>query len=378
MKIGLLLPRSVIYPAIAFDMLDGLKAGLKHLIPDDTFEIATASIGVAAKNGEIYSQCEQLLLDGANLIIGYINPLAAEHIHPLFVSAGAHLLVLDSGYHFPSFEGKLSNAHFISLQGNLCSRAITRKALEDGHQRFAFTCSFYDAGYRLPYSYSMALEERGVTVGFNLITPLRRAEFTLEPLATYLSQNKDTVLLASFCGDMSEDFFRESSRLDLLSNHKTYGAAFTAEEVFLSKIPYPGNTWECVVPWSLLLSNEQNQVFITAMNATRSKKATIFSLLGWEAALFIAATKGDFDNNAIELDSPRGKLVFDTHTRFTYGPVYHANVIRDESNGNCKLDNISEITDLNGEIENLEKDFATIRNAVSANAWLNSYACLDS
>lgn len=376
MKIGLLLPRSVIYPAIAFDMLDGLKAGLKHF--DNTFEITTASIGVAAKSGEIYSQCEQLLLEGADLIIGYMNSIAAEYVHPLFVSAGAHLLVLDSGYHFPSFEGKLSNAHFISLQGNLCSRAITRKALEDGHQHFAFTCSFYDAGYRLPFSYSTALEERGITIGFNLITPLRRAEFTLEPLATYLSRNKETALLASFCGDMSEDFFRESSRLNLLSDHQTYSAAFTAEEVFLSKIPFPGNTWECVVPWSLSLDNEQNQVFVTAMKASRSKQATIFSLLGWEAALFIEATKGSFDNDDIELDSPRGKLVFDAATRFTYGPVYHANVVRDESNGNCKLDNISEVTDLDSEIESLERDFVTIRNAASADAWLNAYACLDS
>jgi|GEM_PF-4070559 len=145
MKIALLLPRSVIYPSLSFDIMDGFKQSLKNMGLEGYHEIVSAGIGVAAKHEEIYDHCEQFLLSGTDVIIGYMNPLAAEFVHPLFESSGKTLIVLDSGYHFPKFQ-KLSHAWFISLQGSLCTRVIVQKAIEDGFRNFAFSCSFMMPG----------------------------------------------------------------------------------------------------------------------------------------------------------------------------------------------------------------------------------------
>ncbi len=376
MKIALLLTRSVIYPSMAFDIMDGFKSSLKKLGVEGKHEIVSSNIGVAGKNEEIYICCEQLLLNNTDIIIAYINPITAEFIHPLFENSGKLLIVLDSGYHFPIFQQKLSNAHFISLEGNLCSRAIVRKAAEEGLQDFAFTCSFYDAGYRPPYTYSTSVEDKGGSITYNHITPLKRSDFSLEPLAGYLEENKDAALLTSFCGDMAEDFFRESSKFKSIISCKIYGSGFTAEEFWLSKIPYPGYNWSSSIPWSLTIVSEENKDFVTTMENIRQNKANIFSLLGWEAALFIeAANEKSLD--AITIHSPRGKVYMNPVTGFSSAPIYYATVAKNKETGNCQLEDITEAENLDEERSRLQYHILAVQN-VTSNSWFNAYACLES
>lgn len=376
MKIALLLPRSVIYPSMSFDIMDGFKSALKKTSHDEKHEIVTASIGVGGNNKEIYTCSEQLLLNGTDIIIAYINPVTAEFIQPLFESSGKLLIVLDSGYHFQNFEKKLSNVYFISLEGNLCSRAIVRKAIEEGQNNFVFTCSFYDAGYRPPYTYSTAAEDRGATISYNHITPLKRSELNLSPLDQYIEQHKDVSIFTSFCGDMAEDFFRESSKLKNIASSKTYGSGFTAEELWLNKIPYPGYNWSCAVAWSSVTDNKENEDFIATMKNIKEQKANLFSLLGWEAALFITNSDGQSLDN-IAIDSPRGKVYMNPNTGFSEAPLYYATVTKNEKTGNCLLENITEVSGLEEERERLQYHILAVQD-IPSNSWINSYACLES
>ncbi|MGI9650007.1 hypothetical protein [Chryseobacterium sp. RLHN22] len=373
MKIALLLPRSVIYPSISFDIIDGFKQALKNIGLEGHHEIVSAGIGVAAKHQEIYDRCEQFLIEGADIIIGYINPISAEFIHSLFQSSNKKLIVLDSGYHFPSFQGMLSNAYFISLQGGLCTRVITQKAIEEGHKNFAFTCSFYDAGYKPSYIYPSAVEEKGGAIVFNHITSLRREDFTLNPLTEYLEQQKETAVLTTFCGDMADDFFREGN--NLVNNHSVYGTGFTSDEAWLSKIPYPGSDWSSAVAWSKTLKTPENETFVSIMDGIKEGKANLFSLLGWEAALFIAFENETFDG--ITITSPRGKVFMNPDNRFTEAPVYYATVSKDEITGNCLLKDVEFAAVTEAEREHLGNNIKHIQG-IEANTWLNAYACLES
>lgn len=376
MKIALLLTRSVIYPSMSFDIMDGFKSALKKIGIDKNHEIVTASIGVGGNNKEIHECCEQLLLNGTDIIIAYINPIAAEFIQPLFESSDKLLIVLDSGYHFQSFDKKLSNVYFISLEGTLCSRAIVRKAIEDGQNKFAFTCSFYDAGYRSPYSFSTAVEDNGAMISYNHVTALQRTDFNLQPLEEFLEHNEDVSVFTSFCGDMAEDFFRESAKLKNIASRKTYGSGFTAEEFWMSKIPYPGYNWSCAIPWSTNTSNEENEDFVSTMKNIKDQKANVFSLLGWEAALFIEALNG-LSLDEIVINSPRGKVYMNPHTRTSEAPIYYATVTKNEETGNCQLDHISIAENIEEERERLHYHVLALRNETT-NSWFNSYPCLES
>lgn len=335
-------------------------------------EIVSAGIGVAAKHEEIYAHCEQFLLSGTDIIVGYMNPLAAEFIHPLFESSGKTLIVLDSGYHFPKFS-KLPNAWFISLQGSLCTRVIVQKAIEDGFRNFAFSCSFYDAGYRPSYVYAAAVEEKGGSIVFNHITSLRRSDFTLEPLKEFLNKEEGTAVLASFCGDMAEDFFTESS--GMVGSGKVYGTGFTSDETWLNKISYPGYDWSTAVAWSGELQIPENKVFISTMNRIKEGKANLFSLLGWEAAQFIGFDNTSF--NGMTINSPRGTVAINPENGFTKSVVYYATVSKDEITGNCLLSNLQVASVTESEREGLKNNIQSLQN-MEANTWLNAYACLES
>jgi len=339
---------------------------------EEYHEIVSAGIGVAAKHEEIYDHCEQFLLSGTDVIIGYMNPLAAEFIHPLFESSGKTLIVLDSGYHFPKFQ-KLRNAWFISLQGSLCTRVIVQKAIENGFRDFAFSCSFYDAGYRPSYVYAAAVEEKGGSIVFNHITSLRRADFTLEPLKEFLKKEPQTAVLASFCGDMAEDFFTGSS--GMFGSGTVYGTGFTSDETWLNKITYPGYDWSTAVAWSEELQIPENEVFVGIMNKMKEGKANLFSLLGWEAAQFIGLENTNFDSMTI--NSPRGTITINPENGFTEANVYYANVSKDEATGTCLLQNLQTASVTESEREGLKSNIQDLQN-IEANTWLNAYACLES
>lgn len=373
MKIALLLPRSVIYPSISFDIMDGFKQSLKNMGLEGYHEIISAGIGVAAKHEEIYQRCEQFLIEGADIIIGYISPIAAEFVNPLFQAADKTLLVLDSGYHFPAFDGKLSHTYFISLQGTLCTRVIVNQAIEQGYKNFAFTCSFYDAGYRPSYIYSIAVEEKGGTIGFNHITSLRRSEFTLAPLREYIEKEEQTAVLATFCGDMAEDFFSESNTISAGSS--VFGTCFTADELWLKKIPYPGKDWNSAVAWSQVLETSENKTFLHIMNGIREGKANLFSLLGWEAALFIGIENIRFDD--ISIHSPRGKVWMNPDNGFTEAPVYYATVIKAKDSENSELTGVHYASVTESEREKLKINIQDMQNK-EANTWFNAYGCLES
>lgn len=335
-------------------------------------EIVSAGIGVAAKHEEIYDHCEQFLLSGTDVIIGYMNPLAAEFVHPLFESTGKTLIVLDSGYHFPKFQ-KLRNAWFISLQGSLCTRVIVQKAIEDGFRNFAFSCSFYDAGYRPSYVYAAAVEEKGGSIVFNHITSLRRADFTLKPLKEFLEKEPETAVLATFCGDMAEDFFTAST--GMTGNCMVYGTSFTSDETWLNKIAYPGYDWSTAVAWSGELQIPENRVFVNTMNRMKEGKANLFSLLGWEAAQFIGLENTSLDGMIIS--SPRGRVSINPENGFTEAGVYYATVSKDEITGNCILRDLEAASLTESERKGLENNIQSLQN-IEANTWLNAYACLES
>lgn len=381
MKIGLLLPRSVLYPSIAFDITDGLKTGLRTR--DASPEIVTANIGVAAKNDEIYAACEQLLLGGARTVIAYINPASAEFIHPLFENSGSLLLVLDSGYLFQSSLQKLSHAFYLSLQGALCCRVTGRLAMEAGNRNFAYVTSFYDAGYRAGYTFGNSLMDHGGQIVFNHVTPLRRSEFSLEPVSNFIRENAPDGMLAAFCGDMAEDFLREAGRSDWFAGGRVYGSPFMAEELWLEKIPYPGHDWICAVPWARLLDTPENQNFVAEMDAAKPGKANVFSVLAWEAALLLSEISPDdtVEKNVARLEGltfrgPRGEMHISADKHIVEAPVYRAVVGKDDRTGNCRVTDLQPIAFTEEERGRYYED---VRNLPQyANTWLNAYACLDS
>lgn len=380
-KIGLLLPKSSIYPTINFDMMAGLRLSL-HEAGIEGVEIVTESIGVGGHNKQIYNICEKLLIGGCRIIAAYINPTTAENLEPLFEAGNGILISLDAGYHYRSTHQKLNHVFFLSLQGALGSRMITNKAIEDGNKRIAYAGSFYEAGYRSAYACHCAIVSGEGQMTFNYVTKLSRREFSLEPLTTFLGDNNATdAVFASFCGDMLQDFCTSAANETVLKNKQVYGAPFVGDEQWLQQSPYPGFDIKVCMPWVKELDNPENAQFKSVVG--KENNVNFFSLLGWEAGIVAAAalvaikTKDAVEKlEGFRFDSPRGAIMLDAETHECHAPMYDAVVVKDDIAGNCniRITGISEQTDTQRQL--LFNDIRTVVGGFSS--WFNAYGCLES
>ncbi len=372
------MPRSVIYPSISFDILEGLRGGIMSQGIADV-DIRTDNIGLAAHTPSIYAVCEKMLFDGVQVVVGYINPDSAIVLQPLFEQAGAVFIAIDAGYQFARSMQLLNNVFTISLQGAHACRVLGRLAAQHGSSRIAYAGSFYDAGYRSSYTFFNGLYDHGGQVTFNHVTKLKRSDFTISDYAAYLQENEGDAIFASFCADMAQDFCGGVQAAGLLSRHRAYCSSFMAEEMWLNKIPYPGGDISTCVTWASGLKSDANMLFKESMQHKR-KEANVFSLLGWEAALFVSGILKNEHNDLIAAlehatyTGPRGLVKMDAATHECVAPLYMATIIKNETNGNCTLLPGSPIDERHGDREGFLKDRAAFTQGTS---WLNAYPCLD-
>lgn len=381
-QIGLLTPRSSVFPTINFDLVDGLKASLAEAGITDV-EIKTSGIGLGTSDKDIYTAAEKMLFDGAAIIAGYINPSTAQMLEPLFANANAILIVLTPGYHIPPPGYKPQNTFTISLDSTLACRVLPSIAREKGDSEFAFTYSFFDAGFRAPYGFFNGVTDAGAQIVFNHATQLKKKDFTIEPLTNFLKENERTALMAASCGDMVQDLFGAMEAEPEYARHHLYAAPFVAEESWLNKCPYPGANVTAIVSWASTLNDEPNQTFTEGLRK-RNRTANLFSLLSWEAGKLVAiALEADGTAERIKLlencsfTSPRGNVIIDAATHESHAPLYVAAITENEDNGMCRLQVIQEVdaTTVSAHRKKFREEVESI--GATTTSWYNAYGCLE-
>jgi branched-chain amino acid transport system substrate-binding protein len=381
-QIGILLPRSGVFPTMTFDIVDGFKSAL-HALGTNSYELKTAGVGHGGNTKEIYTACEQLILNGASVIVGYINPSTAAALEPLMIASRTLMISLDAGYHLQSSTHKPQNTFTISLLGTLAARITPSIAAKRGIGKFAFTCSFYDAGYRIPFGLFNGSDDNNCEIVFNHTTKLKKNEFTIDTLTSYIANNRDTAIFSATCGDMTKDLFEAAANDMAFADVSWFASSFTAEESWLSQIPFPNTNVSVIVPWGRHLNNPENTIFSARM-AEKNRVPNVFSLLGWEAGHIVAEAIKHSDTSeqiaalkASTFSTPRGTLRFDPHTLDAIMPLYEGTIVRNEDNETCRLAIGDAIPD---EIVRMNYDKLRTESALLDNgntSWFNSYGCLD-
>src|SRR5689334_15479434 len=281
-RIGLLLPRSTDYPSLGFDMLEGLRCNLK-MHGNETTRFVSENIGFGEDNALNYAKAEKLFLeDEVEMIIAYCNPSNAEPLYRLATAVQKPLIILDAGMQLPG-EYPPPYCYHISLQGVHACRLSGYKA-GSGKRKVLMATSFYDGGYRGPWSYDRGLLEAGGSVCGNYISGYRPAEFTIDPYIGLLQQSGAGSVAACFSSYLAELFFKAlNEKKEEAVLLPFYCSPFMAEEQMLEKCDFPGGEFYTVVPWASTLENEEQKVF---SNCLREKKSpNLFHLLGWEAGI---------------------------------------------------------------------------------------------
>lgn len=370
-RIGLLLPRSTDYPAMGFDILDGLRTHL-HLLGILDPQLITENIGFGDDQQLCYAKAEKLLLqDDVQLLIAYSNIQNAEPLYQMAQSSGRAFLFLDAGMQMATMD-RIPNNWFLNLQGiDACFRL--GQLAGEGKRNVMMASSFFDAGYRGSLFAAKGLSSTGGTVSGNYVSSHKISEFTIDRYVELLNENKPQVVMANFSIYLTELFIKElKNKGESATPFPFYCSPFMAEETLLTQCDFPTGTFHTIVPWSTSLENEAQHLFLTTIREQKNKTANLFHLLGWEAAEVAIRV---LDNGPQSLanwsfESPRGTVSFDPVTQTSYAPLYKGTIVSG-IDGKCmlKIEEKLEITK-----EEHQQNWTQKQEEMSS-GWKNNFLC---
>lgn len=368
---GLLLPRSTDYPALGFDIVDGLRFNLLHSGLQDV-RLITENIGFGEDASFTYARAEKLLLqDHVDVVIAYCTAANAAPLYPLAAIAGKPFLFLDAGMQVPE-TAPPPHCYHISLQGIHACRLAGY--LAGGQERkVLMATSFYDGGYRGPWGYTRGLAEAGGSVCGNYVSGYKIADFNIDSYLHLVQHSGAQSVAACFSSYLAHLFLKALKEKESIAiSLPFYCSPFMAEEQLLQQCDFPGGEFHAIVPWGSSLHNEEQAVFQEIIQRQKSKPANIFHLLGWEAGLccrqLLQGGPGSIEG--MRYESPRGSVSIHPGTRHTYAPLYKG-VIHADERGKCAL-----------RIEEAIGVHAADHEAVQADVpeagsgWKNNYLCI--
>ena len=378
MTVGLLLPLSNAHVGMSKDFVDGFNSLLKLKERTGAVTIKKESVGLGGIEKEVYAKAEKLLVsDDVDILIAYIDEKVTSMIYSLVQATGKLLIVVNLGANHPlNWIAQPSVIHLNLQHGFLCWLTGRLAAARD-NKNAAYASSFYDCGYLHSADMVKNFMNAGGSIRYNYINnQLYDDNFEISQLTDFLTFNADCTNIVAIYDEKPASLF-----YDRLNNHKSghslhlYVSPMMMTEKALEEI---GNGFtfsiEGYLPWQTAMDTESNQKFIKAC----SRPASIFSLLGWEAAIIIDEIIKNYKDDLqegeaiaehlkkISLQGPRGEMKLDAETLYYTTAFGRFNLQAGSINGGVEW-----ITDF-------EKDwkiFSSIDTEGAVTGWTNTYLC---
>lgn len=379
-KVGVLLPRSTLYPLAGVDFLQGIKNCLWQKKSAAQIEIVTANIGFGLNESEIYQQAENLILtQNADAVVIYANSKMAGMLAPLFDATQRLLIMTEMGANYPGNKPGSGNVIFHSLNDSLYAYLTGRLAASEGVKNAILATSFYDGGYLHCHAMVNAYVNQGGNMAYNFVSHYQKEEFTLDPLYRFLESYKDADgLLCLFSGEMAVSFY-EQFRQAKNNLPACYLSGMMMDEALGRQIGAKTDisVMKGYTGWVSSLPNDNNKMFIDYYRSETKTIPNLFSLQGWETGLLLCGLNDALQDNNITaaltemkqvvFESPRGWMKIDEQFGCTYGPAYELSV----SNGfDLRVIDTIESTD------NFLHDMIQQMPDGLVSNWRNTYLCI--
>lgn len=357
---------------MSFDLLDGLRLHLSKLGLADC-QISTQNIGFGEDASAVHSAAEKLIIENdVQIVVAYATSLNAEELYALATTSGKPFLFLDAGMEV--FEAAPNpNCYHITLQGLEACVRLGKMAGEGGKSVLSAS-SFLDGGYRGSWAFQVGLESVNSTFAGHYVSHYLPAEFSLAPFTAQIQETKPHAVVATYSSYLNQLFLTKLKE-EPASSHDIpyYCAPFMADEQLIESVPFPQGTFHTIVPWASSISNDQNTEFISTILSAKKKKANLFHLLGWEAALVVQRIVAENNHTLSDwnYESPRGRVCFHPETNVAYAPLY-SGVIASGDNGNCAL-HIQDTIDVSADDH---RKLFFMKPAGGYSRWKNNYFCI--
>jgi branched-chain amino acid transport system substrate-binding protein len=338
MKLGVLYPRSKVYPDITTDFTNGLKSYLKKEQINESIELQLESIGFGGSEKEVYEKVEKLMLiDEVDMVVAYIDEKVIGILQPLLQATGKLLLVVNSGANYPETPAAQPNIIRLNLQNAFLCHLAGELAGQQKDNTALVASSFFDCGYLHLAAMVRAFSTKGGQVVFNYINKQQPDEiFDIPELANFLNaEGRTGNLLCVYGTSAAASLYELLNERDDADSLHLFVSPMMLEPAAMEKTGEGCKlSIDGYLPWMASSTNGGNIAFCETIRQQTKKEPSLFSLLGWESAMvvkeiFMHCKEHYADADAIaaklenlSMNGPRGEIMLDKETHQFIAPYF--------------------------------------------------------
>ena len=307
MKIGLLLPNSKYYPYIGSD----LYLSLKHFLGEN-FRYSIKDTGFGSPRENQVAVKELVLYESVDLLVGYLGYSSITAIKPLIQQTKTPLILCSPGDHPYIKADKSPYIVHLSLDLFQSYYFSCKWAFENIGKKYSYIGSFFEAGYPFLFAAELAAKKFGGYFG-NIAITHKEKDAAIEQGFQRISQSHNDFILMGYHGTEAAEMINFMNSNHPVEQIPVVVPPFFYESEILKEnknIPFVAvKTWQ-----------EPSKCLMDLFNAEHNRNASVFAILGNEAASVIKHCidsgwdkKGEISpllENYI-LDSERGSMKFD-------------------------------------------------------------------
>jgi branched-chain amino acid transport system substrate-binding protein len=334
LTIGVLLPRSTIYPALGSNFLAGMQLYCNQAADD-----ARPGVRLVAKDAgfgrvQALAAAQQLLeADKAALVVGLSNPALVDMLRGLFQTRRTVFLTAGLGENVPRAADDSAYVFHHSLGAAEAAWALGRWAATHLGGRAAIATALYDSGYDALTAFRLGFTAAGGTVTTTQTTHLLANSPALPAVLAEIAAGRPDFLYAAYCGPAASDFVR-AVQAGPAAGIPLLGSPLLAGETALPSLGKAALGIKTALGWTPALDTAENRAFVAAYTKQTGQAPDNLALLGYETARLavtaLAGAGGDPARGTRMRDAlaaatfagPRGPVAMDAQTHCTGGPLY--------------------------------------------------------
>lgn len=290
MKVGVLVPKSNMYPAIGKRFVDGLRLALEEKDRDDV-QLFFEAVGLTGNTEQASDKVQQAILQhNLHLITGFIGEEMMVGIHGIIEANRVPIIVNNVGTNPISSECPKSRYIYYNTMSLAESAYLTGLELgKKGLKKVAVGFSFYDAGYQHINAFVQGVVAGGGEIVLNYSFPEKLTGFEAEVLETQVSESGAEAFVGFFSGQISVDFIKVASSIDLNSKVQLYMSNYGVHSSTLEEMGESVVNVKSFGSWTPFDEGELSMRFCENFLEEYDDPADDFALMGYETGLIIDA-----------------------------------------------------------------------------------------
>lgn len=361
LKIGFLIPYSGVFPALKEDFLQGFLLGLQPGQAERMcFLYEFIQMGDLKKVQDALQKL--VMFERVNMVVGIVNNNVISQCTDIYLPRKVPVLINNLGARIPNHHFSNPYLFYNSLHLWKSQWSMGRWAQQQFGGLPSINMSLYESGYSLHECFKLGTAAAGADqVILNILRYKPDSDVDTSPLINYLLTQEQAHAHVLLSGKEAQHFlelYREHGCTASMSVSPFMADVSLVPDQSLLENMYHATTW------SADLQTEESNHFVTAYQDKYEELPTVFSMLGYESGLMVAA-----EMSTNKVNGPRGGISLTTEPLSALPPVYIRKAVK--KNGQIVHEQISKEEGISWSDEAL-----TIGAEMEATGWQNPYLCV--